>query len=159
MEQNSSENISSDLKTIYKKVKLYNYHRIFRKIHDRENDSLTPLEILCLDLLQGMNSPTQTEFANFIGVSKPNATYKINVLEKKGYIKKVQSEEDGRIYHIEVTDKTKSLLRTGERYIDIIYKRMKRKFSSEELEIYDKINASIADEFMIELDRYLNNER
>lgn len=82
------EKIAKELKTIYTKSKLYNYHRVFRKINDGEDDSLTALEVLCLDLLQGLDSPTQSEFADYINVSKPNATYKINTLEKKGYVKK-----------------------------------------------------------------------
>lgn len=151
----SDERLSEDLKAIYKKTKLYNYHRIFRKINTNEEDSLTALEIMCLDLLQGMDSPTQTEFARYINVSKPNATYKLNALESKGYIKKVPSQSDGRIFHIEVTEKTRELLSTGERYIDLIARRLRRKFSPEDLEVYEKIMATIANEFMVEMDRYL----
>ncbi len=154
--QENTKSISRDLKTIYKKTKLYNYHRIFRKIHnDDDEDSLTALDVLCLDLLQGLGSPSLTEFARYINISKPNATYRINTLEEKGFVKKIQSEEDGRIYFLEVTEKTKELLGTGERYIDLITRRLIRKFSKEELAIYDKIMATIADEFMIEMDRYL----
>lgn len=154
--QENTKSISRDLKTIYKKTKLYNYHRIFRKIHnDDDEDSLTALDVLCLDLLQGLGSPSLTEFARYINISKPNATYRINTLEEKGFVKKIQSEEDGRIYFLEVTEKTKELLGTGERYIDLITRRLVRKFSKEELAIYDKIMATIADEFMIEMDRYL----
>ncbi len=154
-ELKNSESISKDLKAIYKKTKLYNYHRIFRKIHDHEEDSLTALEVLCLDLIQGMDSPTQTEFANYINISKPNATYRVNTLEEKGYLRKVQSEKDGRVFYLEVTDKTKELLGTGERYIDLITRRLMRKFSDEELAVYEKIMSTISEEFMVEMDRYL----
>ncbi len=101
------ENISLNLDEIYRKAKLYTYHRIFRKITTKDEDSLTALEVLSLDLIQGMNQPTQTEFARYINVSMPNATYKINSLEKKGYLTKIQSEEDGRIFYLQVTKKTK----------------------------------------------------
>lgn len=150
-----TNNISDDLKQIYKKSKLYNYHRIFRKMNNKEQDSLTALEVLSLDLLQGMKRPTQTEFAKYIRVSKPNATYRINSLEEKGYIKKVQSQKDGRIYYLEVTPKTKELLGTGERYIDIISRRLKKNFNQDELAIFEKMMKSIANDFMVEMDRYL----
>lgn len=154
-----TRNISEDLKQIYKKSKLYNYHRIFRKMDNQEEDSLTALEVLSLDLLQGMDKPTQTEFAKYIRVSKPNATYRINSLAAKGYIKKVQSEIDGRIFYLQVTDKTKELLGTGERYIDIISRRLKRNFSQEELKTFEKMMNSVANDFMIEMDRYLSLKR
>lgn len=154
-ESKNSELISKDLKAIYKKTKLYNYHRIFRKIHERGDDSLTALEVLCLDLIQGMESPTQTEFAKYINISKPNATYRVNTLEEKGYLRKIQSEEDGRIFYLELTDKAKELLGTGERYIDLITRRLMRQFSAEELAVYEKIMSTISEKFMIEMDRYL----
>jgi len=53
------ENISLNLDEIYRKAKLYTYHRIFRKITTKDEDSLTALEVLSLDLIQGMNQPTQ----------------------------------------------------------------------------------------------------
>ncbi|NLZ72013.1 MAG: MarR family transcriptional regulator [Clostridiaceae bacterium] len=159
MKNNSStKKIAHDLKEIYAKSKLYTYHRIFRKMNNGEDDSLTALEVLCLDLLQGMGSPTQTEFADYINVSKPNATYKLNTLEKKGYIVKIPSDEDRRIFHIQVTDKTRNLLNTGNRYIDVITRRMQRNFSDQELEIYEKIMSKIADEYMVEMDRYLKTQ-
>ena len=47
------DNIAQDLYEIYRKVKLYTFHRIFRKITTKEEDSLTALEVLSLDLIQG----------------------------------------------------------------------------------------------------------
>lgn len=38
-------------------------------------------------------------------ISSPNAAYKVNSLIKKGYLCMVQSEEDRREYHLEVTQK------------------------------------------------------
>ena len=149
------ENISLNLDEIYRKAKLYTYHRIFRKIATKDEDSLTALEVLSLDLIQGMNQPTQTEFARYINVSMPNATYKINSLEKKGYLTKIQSEEDGRIFYLQVTEKTKELLGTSERYTNILYRRLKREFSTDELEVFERVINKVSSQFMREVDRYL----
>lgn len=149
------ENISLNLDEIYRKAKLYTYHRIFRKITTKDEDSLTALEVLSLDLIQGMNQPTQTEFARYINVSMPNATYKINSLEKKGYLTKIQSEEDGRIFYLQVTEKTKELLGTSERYTNILYRRLKREFSADELEVFERVINKVSGQFMREVDRYL----
>ncbi|NLJ71174.1 MAG: MarR family transcriptional regulator [Clostridiaceae bacterium] len=149
------DNIAQDIYEIYRKVKLYTFHRIFRKITTKEEDSLTALEVLSLDLIQGMEDPTQTEFARYINVSMPNATYKLNSLEKKGYLTKEQSAEDGRIYYLRVTEKTKELLGTSERYSDILCKRLQREFKPEELKVFEKVIHAVSKDLMSELDRYV----
>lgn len=54
-----------------------------------------------------MGKPTINEFASFVQISPPNAAYKVNSLIKKGYLKKVQSENDRREYFLVVTQKYK----------------------------------------------------
>lgn len=44
--------------------------------------------------------PTVNEFASFVQISPPNAAYKVNSLIRKGYLKKVQSQEDKREYRL-----------------------------------------------------------
>ena len=88
--------LEDNLHDIYVKLKLYYYHRIFRKIPINEEDALTALEAFCAEAIYGLGNPTVTEFAHFINASQPNAAYKIANLEKKGYIKKSRSLEDGR---------------------------------------------------------------
>jgi len=63
---------------------------------------------------------------------------RLTALEKKGYLTKIQSEEDGRIFYLQVTEKTKELLGTSERYTNILYRRLKREFSTDELEVLRK---------------------
>ena len=54
-----------------------------------------------------MDGPTVTEFADFIGISQPNATYKVNSLVQKGYIEKF-SEGDKRKTLLRVSGKFRS---------------------------------------------------
>ena len=94
--------LENSLHDIYIKLKLYYYRRIFRRISDNEAGSLTALEVFCAEAIYGLGQPTLTEFANFINVSQPNAAYKVANLEKKAYVKKTKSSEDGRIVHLSV---------------------------------------------------------
>lgn len=68
-------------------------------------ESLTTSESFCVEIIHLLDRPTITQFAGFLGVSIPNATYKINSLVKKGYVLKLPSDEDRREYHLQVTDK------------------------------------------------------
>ena len=89
---------------VYTKFKLHFYKSLFEKIQQRET-SLTTVETYCIEIIHAMGNPTIGEFASFIQISSPNAAYKVNSLIKKGYVRKVQSEDDKREYHLEVTDK------------------------------------------------------
>ena len=89
---------------VYTKFKLHFYQEIFRRFQDREA-SLTTVETFCMETIMALGNPTVNEFASFMRISPPNAAYKVNSLVKKGYIRKVQSREDKREYHLEVTQK------------------------------------------------------
>ncbi len=149
--------LEDDLHNIYLKLKLYYYRRIFRKIAENEKDTLTALEAFCAEAIYGLGHPTLTEFANFINVSQPNAAYKIANLERKGYVQKTKSSEDGRIVRISITDKFLQLYGTSERYVSILAKRLERKYSKEELDQFSSIMRSISEDMMIEVNKYLKN--
>ena len=91
--------------TVYTKFKLHFYKEIFDRFQTREA-SLTTVETFCMETILALGRPTVNEFASFMNISSPNAAYKVNSLIKKGYINKVQSKEDRREYHLEVTQKT-----------------------------------------------------
>lgn len=58
-----------------------------------------------MESIMALGRPSVNEFATFMRISPPNAAYKVNSLVKKGYIRKIQSPEDRREYHLEVTQK------------------------------------------------------
>lgn len=89
---------------VYTKFKMHFYQKMFEKLQERET-SLTTVETFCMEIIYALDKPTVAQFADMANISSPNAAYKINNLVKKGYLKKVQSEEDKREYHLEVTQK------------------------------------------------------
>ena len=113
---------------VYTKFKLHFYQEIFRRFQDREA-SLTTVETFCMETIMALGNPTVNEFASFMRISPPNAAYKVNSLVKKGYIRKVQSREDKREYHLEVTQKYIDYYNISSSYIVEVMHRITRRFS------------------------------
>ncbi len=87
----------------YRKLKLLIYKNLFRRVEKEE--SLTYSEYFCLECIYLMEKPTITQFANFLDVSAPNATYKVKQLIKKGFLTKERSEKDKREFILVPTQK------------------------------------------------------
>lgn len=136
---------------VYTKFKLNFYKSLFEKIQSRDT-SLTTVETYCIEIIYAMNNPTISEFADFIQISSPNAAYKINSLIKKGYLKKVQSENDKREYHLYVTDKYMDYYNLSTNYVTEVMGRVKERFNDEELALLEKMLDLTANELMPELD-------
>lgn len=116
---------------VYTKFKLHFYQEIFKRFQDREA-SLTTVETFCMESIQALGNPTVNEFAAFMCISSPNAAYKVNSLVKKGYIRKVQSENDRREYHLEVTKKYIDYYNISSDYLKTVMARVKSRFSPED---------------------------
>lgn len=136
---------------VYTKFKLHFYKSLFEKIQKRET-SLTTVETYCIEIIHAMGTPTIGEFASFIQISSPNAAYKVNSLIKKGYLTKVQSEDDKREYHLEVTNKYKDYYNLSTNYVKRVATRMKERFTREELEMFEKLLTIISSELMPEVE-------
>lgn len=136
---------------MYTKFKLHFYKSLFEKIQQRET-SLTTVETYCIEIIHAMGNPTIGEFASFIQISSPNAAYKVNSLMKKGYLRKVQSENDKREYYLEVTEKYYDYYNMNAIYVKMVTERMKERFTREELEVLDKVLTVISEELMPEVE-------
>ena len=136
---------------VYTKFKLHFYQEIFRRFQDREA-SLTTVETFCMETIQALGRPSINEFASFMRISPPNAAYKVNSLIKKGYIRKVQSREDKREYHLEVTQKYIDYYNISTSYMVEVMDRITRRFSPEDCAKLEEMLDVISDELMPELD-------
>lgn len=143
-------NIEKNFSEVYTKFKLNYYKNVFSTFEDREA-SLTTVETYCAEVIYALDNPTVNEFASFLGISPPNAAYKVNRLVQKGYIEKIQSDEDKREYHLRVTDKFYHYYNIGLSYIGVVSKRIMENCSQEEIDALNKILTRISHEFMPEL--------
>lgn len=117
--------------TVYTKFKLHFYMEIFERFQTREA-SLTTVEVFSMETILALGRPSVNEFASFMRISSPNAAYKVNSLIRKGYIRKVQSKEDRREYHLEVTQKYIDYYNISSRYTDQVMDRINARFSKED---------------------------
>lgn len=135
---------------VYTKFKLHFYQKVFEKLQERET-SLTTVETFCMEIIYALKNPTINEFARLANLSGPNAAYKVSSLMKKGYIRKIQSEEDKREYHLEVTEKYIDYYNISYQYVGTVIERMRDRFSEEELEVIQRVLTVMRDELMSEV--------
>jgi MarR family transcriptional regulator for hemolysin len=77
-----------------------------RVTQESEFANLTVTQIHYLDTIRHFASPpTISELAEYLKISKPTATNAIERLENEGFIRKVPSSEDRRVWHVFLTTK------------------------------------------------------
>lgn len=65
--------------------------------------ALTLVQIHYLDTISHLENPTISELARAMDVSKPTATVAIDRLADRGYVNRVQSDNDRRVRHLHLT--------------------------------------------------------
>ena len=120
---------------VYTNFKMYFYQMVFNKFAEREA-TLTAVETFCMEVIYAMKNPTINEFASFIKISSPNAAYKINSLEKKGYLKRVQSKTDKREHYLEVTQKYIDYYSIVQNHVNDILKKASKSMTEEEWDAF-----------------------
>ena len=105
-----------------------------------------------MESIQALGSPTVNEFASFMRISPPNAAYKVNSLVKKGYINKVQSPDDRREYHLEVTQKYLNYYNISAFYMVEVMDRISARFSPEDCAKLEEMLNIVNLELMPEVD-------
>jgi DNA-binding MarR family transcriptional regulator len=68
-------------------------------------EDLTQHQLYYLKIIVKMKNPTQTELARELGLTKPTVTVLVDRLTEKGYIKRVNSDEDRRVMHLHIDTK------------------------------------------------------
>jgi len=134
---------------VYTKFKLNFYRGIFQRLKERDS-SLSAAEAYAVEVIFALQQPTISRFAEFLQISLPNATYKINGLIRKGYIEKVNSSTDKREYHLVTTAKFRDYYAISQNYANLVMGRIRERFSREETEQFEKMLQIISQELMPE---------
>ena len=135
---------------VYTKFKLNFYRSVMGRFQKREA-SMTTVEVFCSEIIQAMGRPTVNEFASFVGISPSNAAYKVNSLIQKGYLKKEQSEDDKREYHLAVTQKYFDYYNISYNYLATVTERIQARFSPEEVVKLEEMLDIVSSELMPEI--------
>lgn len=134
---------------VYDKFKLEFFRRIFELVREREG-SLSAMEAFSIEIIHALDEPTVGQFAEFLNISQSNATYKVNNLIKKGYLKKQNSSTDRREYHLVLSEKYYGYTDIMRGYVKTVMDRIEASFTPEETELFSKMLARISDELMPE---------
>ncbi len=135
---------------VYTKFKLHFYRAVFGRFQQREA-TLTTVETFCMEIIMALGKPTVNEFSSFVGISPPNAAYKINNLIQKGYVVKEQSPDDKREYHLVVTQKYVDYYNISYSYLGTVMERIKNRFSPEDVAKLEEMLDIIDGELMPEI--------
>lgn len=134
---------------VYDKIKFRFCREVFNIVKEREG-SLSAMEAFSLEVIKMLGKPTVGQFAEFLNISQSNATYKVNSLIKKGYLTRENSTTDRREYHLVLSEKYHNYISLMDNYEDAIMKRIRERFSREDVETFDRILEVVSKELMPE---------
>lgn len=137
--------LQQTLRQLYRQMRLISYRHIFDAIRERSG-SLSATEAFSADVIQLLGTPTLSQFAHCLGISQPNATYKINNLAAKGYVEKVPSPGDRREIRLQPAEKLRMYLSSGEGSFDHATEALKKTYTEEELALTARVLGSLLDE-------------
>lgn len=141
--------LQENFSKVYDKFKLQFYRKVFELVRERDG-SLSAMEAFSLEVIQMLNTPTVGQFADFLNISQSNATYKVNSLIKKGYLKKQNSDTDRREYHLILSEKYYSYTDIMRSYVKTVLDRIEDSFTPEETELFSNMLMRISAEMMPE---------
>ena len=141
--------LQENFQNVYDKFKLEFFRRIFELVRERDG-SLSAMEAFSIEVILALDQPTVGKFAEFLNISQSNATYKVNNLIKKGYLKKQNSETDRREYHLVLSEKYYGYADIMRGYVHTVMGRIEKTFTPEETELFSKMLGRISDELMPE---------
>lgn len=141
--------LEKDFEKLYFKFRDNYCRNLFSRINEQKK-SLSPMESYCVEAIFLLNRPTVHEFAEYVNISQPNATYRIINLINKGYVRKIISEDDRREYHLEVTEKFLNYYGANASFNTKLTNGIRDNFSKEEVDLLEKMLLKIVDEIMVD---------
>ncbi|HKL98432.1 MAG TPA: MarR family transcriptional regulator [Mobilitalea sp.] len=140
--------LEKEFEKLYYKFRANYCKNLFAKSNKGEGN-LTATESYCAEVIFLLDRPSVHEFADYVNISLPNATYRISNLISKGFITKIPSERDKREYFLEVTDKFTEYYGANGIFNAKLMNRIKEKFTKEEVILLESLVKKIVDEISI----------
>lgn len=116
--------------------------------------------VLCLDVIRHLGRPSFTELLNElpIKITKASLSVAVDKLIQRGFLKKTRSEDDRRVYYIELTPKGLEIFDAFNRTFDEVGKRIRSVLTPEEAEQLINILKKIVNEYGIPFPVHQPNE-
>ncbi len=146
-----SDALSTSFRQLYEGIKLRFYREIFCAAHDGST-GLSAVEAFSLEVIYQLGRPTVGQFAEFLNISRSNATYKVTNLVRLGYLEKERSGPDKREYYLVLTEKYRRQAALLDDYVDGLIERIRRRFTVAETAEFARMLSAIASELLPEED-------
>lgn len=108
---------------------------------------LTAKQANYLEAIKDLGNPNQVELASKLGLSKPSITAIIDKLSARGFVKKAQSDEDRRSFHLHLTDKGLRIVQmhaeTHRRIADLLVKNLSKEDEKQLVAVLNKVVRTI----------------
>lgn len=127
-----------EIKKLYEHFRLEHYRELFGRIREKDG-SLSATEAYSADVIYLLGDPSVSTFAEVLGISQPNATYKINNLAAKGYVSRSVSDADRRECRVSVGDRFFSYYNTDYPFIEQGVKKLAEEYPPEEIERFEQM--------------------
>ena len=135
--------LTSQITELYNKLRLMTYRELFGRIREKDG-SLSATEAYTVDVIFLLQNPTVTQLAETLGISQPNATYKVNNLVAKGYVVKTASEDDKRECRLQVCDRFYKYYGNLDHFADKAVKDLETEYSPQELDLFARMLRSLS---------------
>lgn len=137
--------LESEFERLYYKFRANYCKNLFEGVKE---GSLSATDSYCLEVIFLLERPTVNEFAEYVNISLPNASYRINNLIQKGYVRKHVSEYDRREYHLEVTDKFLNRYGVNASFNNMLMSKIRETFNQDEISELEVMIKRVVDEIM-----------
>ena len=136
--------------SMYDKFKLMLYDRALKERGSDAQGDLSLQEVIYMEIIIALGSPTVAEFSRYSKLSAPNTAYRLNKLEERGYIKRTRSDQDKREFRIEATQRYREEYGVIFDYIHLVCDRIEERFSPADVDKFKEMLGIINDELMLE---------
>lgn len=124
--------VASGLVQYYLKHALVELRVVSRDVFDESQ--LEYYDTLYLSAISQAGRTTVSDLATSLGVTKPTVSVRVNKLVDEGYVTKVRSEEDGRVFWLTLSDKMKVAYSDEMRIAMAVEQELDDKYTPQEME-------------------------
>ena len=109
----------------------------------RELSNLSIRQLNYLDLIRSFENPRVSDLSSHLRVSKPTVAIALKGLMDKGYVKKMQSNDDKRIFNIELTTKGTRINAIHDQAHEHIVRELFHCLTEKEVVVFEKLVVKI----------------
>lgn len=136
--------LTQSVARLFRRYRLFCYRKLFAAVKERPG-SLSATEAFSADIIHLLHEPTISQFAAQIGISQPNATYKVNQLAAKGYLNKTVRAHDRREVVLTTSEKFDGYFDENEEELAQTLRPLTQAFTPAELHTADRVFQALSE--------------